>query len=308
MTDSNSLSASNLSVFGSAPTVDRLVDDIRDAAEHGFGTYWMPQIFGLDALTALAVATREVPDIRVGTAVIPTWPRHPMMLAQQALTLNQVAGGRLDLGIGLSHKPVVEGMWGIPFESPVGHMADYLKILMPLLCGDKVSHSGGSLTGRGEIEVRGDAPPVYVAALGEQMLNVAGRHADGTVLWMTGTETIRGHTVPTINAAAEAAGRPTPAVIAAAPVCLAESDDEVAALRERAAQEYVIYGQLPSYRAMLDREGLSGPEDLALIGDLDHIAAGFQRFLDAGTTMAVANVFGSAEQQAATRAALATLL
>lgn len=295
----------NIGIFGSSPTIDGLRADIEAAAAAGFGSYWTPQIFDLDALTAYAAIATSVPDIRLGTAVIPTYPRHPMALAQQALTVNQVADGRLDLGIGLSHKPVVEGMWGLSFDRPVKHMSDYLKILMPLLADQKVSHGGELVTGRGELGLRAEAPPVYVAALGEQMLRLAGTLADGTITWMTGPKTVADLTAPTITAAAAKAGRSAPAVITAVPVCLT---DDVDAARARAAEEYVIYGQLPSYRAMLDHEGLGGPEDLALIGDIDTIAAGLQRFADAGATTVVANPFGSQAQIDATRKGVASLL
>lgn len=299
------MSSPHVAVFGSANTVERLRADVADAAAMGFTQYWSPQIFDLDILTAFAVVAAEVPDIRLGTAVVPTYPRHPMALAQQALTVNQVAGGRLDLGIGLSHKPVVEGMWGMSFDRPVKHMSDFLKILQPLLADGAASHGGELLTGRGQIGVRADTPPVFVAALGEQMLKLAGRLADGTVTWMTGPETIRTLTAPTIAAAASDADRPTPQVVAAVPVCCT---DDVDAARARAAKDYEIYGQLPSYRTMLDREGLAGPEDLALIGSADRIAEGLQAFLDAGATTVVANAFGSSEEQAASRSAAAALL
>ena len=295
----------NLGIFGSSPTIDGLQADVEAAAAAGYASYWTPQIFDLDALTALAVIARSVPEIRLGTAVVPTYPRHPMALAQQALTVSQISGGRLDLGIGLSHKPVVEGMWGMSFDRPVKHMSDYLKILMPLLTDQAVSHGGELLTGRGQIGVRAEAPPVYVAALGEQMLKLAGKLADGTVTWMTGPKTVGDLTAPTINAAAEGAGRPKPAVIAAVPVCLT---DDVDGARSRAAKEYEIYGQLPSYRAMLDHEGLGGPEDLALIGDMDTIAAGLQAFADAGATTVVANPFGSKDEVAGARAGIAGLI
>lgn len=301
------MSEMNLGLFGSARDVDGLVADVRDAAALGYTNYWTPQIFGFDALTALAVVTREVPDIRVGTSVVPVYPRHPMALAQQALTVSQVSGGRLDLGIGLSHQPVVEGMWGLPFERPVRYMSDYLQVLMPLLAGEKVSYRGDMLTGRGEIDVPAPTPRVVVAALGAQMLKLAGRLADGTVTWMTGPTTIAELTVPTITASADAAGRATPEVIAAAPVCVVDDPTEVAALRERASKQYVVYGTLPSYRAMLDREGLAGPEDLAIIGTIDQVADGLGRYVDAGATMVVADVFGNREQRAATKAALAEL-
>lgn len=295
----------NLGIFGSSATISGLCADVRAAADAGFASYWTPQIFDLDALTALAVVAGDVPEIRLGTAVVPTYPRHPMALAQQALTVNQAAEGRLDLGIGLSHKPVVEGMWGLSFDRPVKHMSDYLKVLMPLLTEQRVSHGGELVTGRGELGLRAEAPPVYVAALGEQMLKLAGRHADGTITWMTGPKTVGDLTSPTITAAADEAGRPSPAVIAAVPVCLT---DRVEDARARAAVDYAIYGQLPSYRAMLDHEGLAGPEDLALVGDLDTIASGLQRFVDAGATTVVVNPFGDGDQVAATRSAVASLL
>jgi len=294
----------NIALFGSADTVAGLKADIAAAAAEGYSSYWTPQIFGLDALTAIAVISQSVPDIRIGTAVVPTYPRHPMALAQQALTVSQVSGGRLDLGIGLSHKPVVEGMWGMSFDRPVRHMSDYLKVLMPLLHDQAVSYGGELLTGRGEIGVRATAPPVLIAALGEQMLKLAGKLADGTVTWMTGPKTIAGLTAPTINNAAEAAGRKQPQVISAVPVCVTSN---VEAARDRAAKEYAIYGQLPSYRAMLDREGYDGPADLALIGDASQLGAGLQRFSDAGATTVVASPFGNADELAETRATLARL-
>ena len=186
----------------------------------------MPQIFGMDALTAIAVAAKNVPNIRVGTSVIPTYPRHPMVLAQQALTTQSVIGGRLELGIGLSHQPVVEGMWGISFDKPVRHMSDYLSILTPLLNDSTVSYKGESIIGRGEITPPpADAPPVLVAALGPQMLRLAGRLADGTITWMTGPETIRTLTAPTISEGSRKAGRPAPQVAMGLPVCVTSDVD-----------------------------------------------------------------------------------
>ena len=164
-----------LGIFGSSRNVEDLKKQVQEANDLGYSTFWTPQIFNLDALTALAVVAESVEGIRLGTSVIPTYPRHPMMLAQQALTVNQVSNGRLDLGIGLSHKPVVEGMWGISFDAPVGHMSDYLQILMALLHDGTISHGGKHLTSRGGIDVPADAPPVLVAALGPQMLKLVGR-------------------------------------------------------------------------------------------------------------------------------------
>ena len=294
-----------LGIFGSSRNIDDLKKQVQVANNLGYSTFWTPQIFNLDALTALAVIAESVEGIRLGTSVIPTYPRHPMMLAQQALTVNQVSNGRLDLGIGLSHKPVVEGMWGISFDAPVGHMSDYLKILMALLHDGTISYGGKHLTSRGGIDVPADAPPVLVAALGPQMLKLVGRVADGTVTWMTGPETIRNHISPIINAAAEEAGRPVPQVIAAVPVCIT-SDLDIA--EEYAKRDFGFYGDLPSYRAMLEREGLANSWDIALSGSFEEVAEGLQKYSDSGGTQVVAAVYGPDEAREQTVSELAKLM
>ena len=294
-----------LGIFGSSRNIDDLKKQVQEANALGYSTFWTPQIFNLDALTALAVIAESVEGIRLGTSVIPTYPRHPMMLAQQALTVNQVSNGRLDLGIGLSHKPVVEGMWGISFDAPVGHMSDYLQILMALLHDGTISYGGKHLTSRGGIDVPADAPPVLVAALGPQMLKLVGRVADGTVTWMTGPETIRNHISPIINAAAEEAGRPVPQVIAAVPVCIT-SDRDIA--EEYAKRDFGFYGDLPSYRAMLEREGLANSWDIALSGSFEEVAEGLQKYSDSGGTQVVAAVYGPDEAREQTVSELAKLM
>ena len=294
-----------LGIFGSSRNIDDLKKQVQVANNLGYSTFWTPQIFNLDALTALAVIAESVEGIRLGTSVIPTYPRHPMMLAQQALTVNQVSNGRLDLGIGLSHKPVVEGMWGISFDAPVGHMSDYLQILMALLHNGTISYGGKHLTSRGGIDVPADAPPVLVAALGPQMLKLVGRVADGTVTWMTGPETIRNHISPIINAAAEEAGRPVPQVIAAVPVCIT-SDLDIA--EEYAKRDFGFYGDLPSYRAMLEREGLANSWDIALSGSFEEVAEGLEKYADSGGTQVVAAVYGPDETREQTVSELAKLM
>lgn len=297
----------DVGIFGFEPTVDKVVEEVAVAAGQGFSSFWVPQIFGFDALTALAIAGREVPEIKLGTSVIPTYPRHPMMLAQQALTVTQVIGAdRLQLGIGLSHKPVVEGMWGIPFDKPVRHMREYLDLLGPMLHEQRVSAAHETLTARGQLTIpQATAPAVLVAALGPQMLKITGRLADGTITWMTGAKTIAELTVPTISEAAAEAGKPAPQIVVGLPVCIT---DDVDAARERAAKEFEIYGTLPSYRAMLDNEGLNGPEDLALIGDPSEIRDRLAEFEAGGMTTFAASAFGGTDERAATREFLQTLL
>jgi F420-dependent oxidoreductase-like protein len=288
-------------------TVDQVVDGARRAEADGFDSFWVPQIFGLDALTALAVVAREVPRIELGTSVVPTYPRHPMALAQQALTVNSIADGRLTLGIGLSHQPVVEGMWGIPFDKPVRHMREYLSAMMPLLEHGSGRFAGETLTARGDLSIRDRRRPgVVVAALGEQMLRVTAAMADGTLTWCTGPKTLAAHTVPTLRAAADEAGRDATRVIAALPVCVT---DDVASAQERASVVFAIYGQLPSYRAMLDREGAAGPADIVIAGSAAECAERIAALADVGVTDFAAVEFSSdPDEAAATRAMLCGLL
>lgn len=294
----------DIGIFGFQPSVNQLKAELESVASQGFSSFWMPQIFGLDALTALAYAAADV-DLEVGTSVIPTYPRHPMMLAQQALTTAQAVKGSVALGIGLSHQPVVEGMWGLPFDKPVRHMKEYLSALMPLLHDKSASFAGETITSRGAIEVDAPAPPVLVAALGPQMLKLTGRLADGTITWMVGPKTLAELTTPVISEAAAEAGRGAPRVVAGCPVCVT---DDVDSARERASTEYAIYGQLPSYRAMLDREGIDGPADLAIIGSAAEVADRINGFGDAGVTTFAASEFGTSDERAATREALRAML
>jgi len=260
-----------IGIFGSQndSTVDGVVAEAKRAEADGFASYWQSQIFGLDALSTLSVVGREVPRIELGTSVIPTYPRHPMMLAQQALTTNQASGGRLCLGIGLSHQVVIEGMLNMSFDKPVRHMKEYLCILMPLIHDRKVSFAGETLTTHAELTInKAQSCDVVVAALGPQMLKLAAAMTQGTLTWCTGPETLRTLTVPTINSAAEQLGKPKPRVIAALPVCVTKDVDGA---RARAAQVFAVYGQLPSYRAMLDHEGVAGPADVAIIGSASEV-------------------------------------
>jgi len=284
----------------------KLRDDLQRAADDGFTSAWLSNIFGLDALTALAVAGSQVPGIEVGTAVVPTYPRHPAALAQQARTVAAAVDGRLVLGIGLSHKIVIDDMYGYDFGRPVLHMREYLAVLVPLLNGEPASFSG--LTVRANIGLTTPSPgrvPVVVAALGPQMLRLAGEQADGTVLWMTGPVTVRDHIVPVITAAAAAAERPSPRVVCLLPVCVTSDLD---AARERAAKVFAIYGELPSYRAMLDREGAAGPADVAIVGDEDVVAAQISALAEAGVTDFVAGEYTGGADGTRTRALLRTLL
>lgn len=283
-----------------------LEDQIRQAAEQGFTSAWLANIFALDALTALAVAGRNVPGIELGTAVVPTYPRHPAALAQQAITTHLALGERLVLGIGTSHKVVVEGAFGYSFDRPARHMREYLAALVPLLQDGQVNVEGETITAR--YQMTGprpqQAPSVLLAALAPRMLELAGTYADGTILWMTGPATIRDHIAPVLGAAALAAGRPTPRIVCTLPVCV--TTDEGAA-RMRADKVFAMYGRLPSYRAMLDREGASGPGGVAIVGDEAAVTDQIGALAEIGVTDFVAAEFARGEEAEHTREALGRL-
>ena len=282
-----------------------LSGQIRQAAADGFASGWLSNIFGLDALTALAVAGRGVPGIELGTAVVPTYPRHPGALAQQALTAAAALDGRLTLGIGPSHKIVIEDMFGYSYERPARHVREYLAVLGPLLAGQPADFTGETLSGHVGLTVPVPGRvPLLLAALAPRMLKLAGEHADGTVLWMTGPATVASHVVPAITAAARSAGRPDPRVVCILPVCVTSDPDGA---RERAARAFSIYGQLPAYRAMLDREGAAGPADVAIVGDEGAVGAQVSRLADAGVTDFVALEYAKGDDAARTRGFLRSL-
>jgi 5,10-methylenetetrahydromethanopterin reductase len=290
-----------------ASALTQMADDLRQAADDGFASAWMANIFGLEALTALAVAGSQAPGIEVGTAVVPTYPRHPAVLAQQAMTAALALGpGRLTLGIGLSHQIVIESMYGYSFEKPARHMREYLSVLLPLLDGTAVSVDGSTLSAHiGLTTPRAERVPVLLAALAPQMLKLAGELTDGTVLWMTGPATVRDHVIPAITAAATAAGKDSPRVVCILPVCVTSNE---AAARASAAEEFAIYGQLPSYRAMLDKEGAAGPADVSVIGDEDEVTAQIMALAEAGVTDFVALQFAGGDDYQRTRGLLKKII
>ena len=290
---------------GDSP-VDKFVAQLVALRDEGFGRVWATQMpYDADAMTVLAVAFREVERIELGTAVVPIQIQHPMLMAQRALTLNLISGGRFILGIGLSHQIVSEGMWGVPWEKPVRRLREYLNGLLPLLAGEPADASGATVTARGALRIpNAPAPEVYVAALGPQMLRLAGQRSAGTVTWMTGPKTLAGHIGPTLREAAAEAGRPDGAVSVAAALPVSVTDDTDAA-RAQAASQFAIYGQLPSYRAMFDREGLAAPEDAALIGDEATVSQRIDEIRAAGVDEFIGIAFDSdAEVRARTRAVL----
>lgn len=292
-------------VRGPAPW-DVVVDQVQVAAAAGFATAWSSQALGWDALTAIGLAAAAVPDIAVGTAVVPVPQRHPMVLAAQALTVQAAVGARLTLGVGVGVGAMVSGMFGLPTDRPVQRMREYLTVLGPLLRGHSVDLRGDTLTAVGAVTLPAGvaAPSVLVAAMGPRMVRLAGELSDGAVTWMTGPKTLGEHIVPLITKAASAAQRPAPRIVAGLPVCVTDAPDDV---RARIAEQFALAAQVPEYRATLDREGAAGPQDVAIVGTETRVTQALTRLRDAGVTEFMAAPYGTAAEQRRTIELLADL-
>lgn len=295
-----------LSGTGEESPIDATIANLAMLRDEGFERVWMSQMpYEPDLLTILAVALHEVDGIEVASGVVPIQNQHPMNLAQRALTVSLASGGRFILGLGMTHALVTEGMWGIPWDKPVRRLNEYLDGLLPLLAGKAAVAEGQTVTTRGTLMIAGaPAPEVYIAALGPQLLRIAGKRTRGTCTWMTGPKTLAGHVAPTLRQAAADAGRSESEVRVASSLPVSVTDD-VDGLRKQAAEVFAVYGQLPSYRAMLDREGYAGPEDAAIIGDEATVRGRLDELAAAGVDEYVAAAFDAdPEGRARTRALL----
>ena len=284
---------------------------ISDAEEDGFDSYWLPQHFGADMLTVIAMAGMQTSRIELGTAVVPIYTRHPVALAQQALTAQVSLGGRLTLGIGVSHRSTVEDWLGLSYSRPVRYIEEYLAVLRPLLHETGVDFHGEDFQVCGELQMP-DADmvtcPVVMAALGPRMLEIAGRLADGTVTWMTGPTMIRDHVVPRINASAAEAGNATPRVCVGMPIAVTDNPDRARARADRLFQHYAA---LPSYRSMLEREGVDSPGGIAIVGDEAAVEEQIRILAEMGATDLLATIFPVDDSQTSvlrTRALLQSLV
>lgn len=292
---------------GPAPSVQSIVEQAQRAEATGFSTFGMANIFSHDAMGALTLAGAQTERIELMTAVVPTYPRHPHAMAQQALTVQAAAGGkRFVMGIGLSHKIVIENMFGYSFDRPARHMKEYLDVLLPLLNGDPVKTDGEHYRGQVNLEIPDAETPVscMLAAMGPAMLRLAGARTDGTILWMTAANVVESYIAPTMNAAADEAGRPHPRIVVGLPVMLSSDVD---AARATAAEQFANYERLPSYRSMLDKQGAAHPEDVAILGAEEQIETQLRQLKEAGTTDFVGVVFGSEDERSRSEEFLGSL-
>ncbi len=275
--------------------IENIINEVKDFEARGFASAWFANIIGVgfEALSTIAIVARETSTIELGSSVVPIYAHHPVALAQQALTVQAAAQGRLTLGIGASHPPVVEGMLGLSYKKPASRMREYLDVLLPLVADSKTSVKFEGDFYRAKCRMKVDnaqTVPVLMAALGPVMLGLAGRRANGTITWMTGPRTLESHTFPRITEAAAEAGRPAPRIVAGFPIALTNDPDNARAVSDK---RFTIYGQLPSYRAMLDREGWRGPGDASLVGDEATLRAELRRLEEVGVTDLFASPFES---------------
>jgi F420-dependent oxidoreductase-like protein len=267
---------------GGTLTPDEVVQRVVEDENDGFDAAWFGQVFNGDSLTLVALAGARTSRIELGTSVIPTYTRHPFAMAQQAMTVQAACGGRFTLGIGPSHGVVVENMWGMSYDRPAVHVREYLSVLLPLVQEGRVAFKGELYSVNAGIGVKGGSPvSVMISALAPVMLRLAGTLTDGTITWMTGPKTIETHVAPSINLAAQEAGRPAPRVVVGLPIAV---HDDVAAARELAGKAFAMYGTLPNYRRVLDREGAPGPAEVAIVGDERAVEQQLRDLAAAGAT------------------------
>ncbi|WET76532.1 TIGR03564 family F420-dependent LLM class oxidoreductase [Amycolatopsis sp. QT-25] len=274
-----------LLVTSGAFTAADLTAEAAKAKARGYHSAWTnQQPGGWDPIAVLAAMPDSPPEL--GTAVVPTYPRHPVVMATEALTAQALTGGRFTLGIGPSHEWVMTGQFGLPYEAPARHTREYLEVLRPLLRGEHVKYSGRFFTIDTQLAITAPEPPVLVAALGPRMLEVTRELADGTIgLWLQ-PRLVADYLVPRLGDGAR--------VVMSVPVSVTTDPDGV---RENFARDLAIVNELPAYRAALDRGGLSGPGDTVVAGDEEAVAAELRRYADAGVTDLIAAPAGDPQER-----------
>ncbi len=255
----------------------------------GVQQIWMTQSTPLpDTLTTFAAAAVQTQRIRMGTAIVPTYPRHPLALAQQILTLHDLAPERVRLGIGPSHRPVIEGVYGLAMPTPMEHLSEYVGILRAILWDGKIEHTGRFYTIKTSFP-RTPRTPILISALREGAYYVAGEVADGAISWVSPVPYLLNRAFPALRAGATRAARAVPPLIAHIPVALSQDRPAVLAA---ARKQIGRYGRLPFYANMFAEAGFPVSEDgtmsdelldsLVVSGSETDVKARLTELLDAG--------------------------
>ncbi|MBM9623519.1 LLM class F420-dependent oxidoreductase [Streptomyces zhihengii] len=268
--------------------VDASVLLAREAAEAGLRSAWFGQTFGADSPQLAALVGRAVPGLQVGTSAIPVFGRHPLVVSGQAQTAQAATHGRYHLGLALGTKLLTEGGFGLPFERPIARLREFLLALRQLTREGEADFRGELLTAVTPVPARVPGAeggvPLLVAAMGPQALRVSGELADGILPYLAGPRALADHIVPALVAAAEAAGRPAPRVVA---LVHGVVTDDVERVRRKATEQLAFYEQIPSYARVVELSGARRASDVAVIGDEKTVAAEVRRYRDAGATEVV---------------------
>ena len=288
-----------IGLTGGGSSVDKVVEQARRAEADGFTSLWYASLVTGDPLVAIAIAGRETARIELGTAVLQTYPCHPLLQANRvASAVDAMRRPGFTLGIGPSHEPLIRGVFGMSYDHPGRSTEEYVRILTGVLRGETVDFEGRDWSAHtaGRTAKLAHPVPVLVSALGPRLLRVAGELADGTVLWMAPAKAIESHIAPKVRAAASAAGRPAPRIVAGLPVAV---HDDVTEARSAAAATSAMYAGMAAYRRILDLGGAASPADAALVGNEASVRAQLQGLLDAGATDIWAAVFAVGDDKAA---------
>ncbi len=294
---------------GSGQTVDRIIGQVERAEADGFTSLWYSSGTAGDPLVAIALAGRATSTIELGTSVLQTYTCHPVLQASRAAAVVAAIGtpGRFTLGVGPSHRPVVEGMQGLSYDTPGRHTDEYVQIVTALLRGEPVRFAGEEfrVNAAAPALVDGAAVPVLVAALAPRLLRVAGQQAAGTITWMANATSIERFVAPRIRKAAADAGRPEPRIVAGLPVAV---HDDVAEAKAVAAEAFAMYGTLPNYQRILAHGDAAGPADAAIVGNEASVTGQIEALFAAGATDVWAAPFPVGDDRSASTARTRALL
>jgi len=283
--------------------MDESVARARLAERLGYESVWVTQLpDARDASLVIAAYAAATGKVKLGTGVLPLYPRHPTAMTQMAATLDELTHGRFILGLGVSHKVTVEGMWGMRLESPVDAMREYLDIVRTSLRDGGCDFEGRYFTARWRYSgPRPDSLPIMISALNPRMLELAGELTDGIVLWMCAPQYIERHVIPAVRAGREKAGKSMEGfeVVAAVPVSLTS---DRAGAQEVFRRTVGTYSALPYYRKMLDASGYAEQlaagdptnamlDDLAGLGDERQVRDAVRRYREAGVTLPAVGPF-----------------
>lgn len=295
-----------LGLTGGGSTVERMIEQAGEAEAAGFTSLWYAGAIGGDPLAAMAVAGRATGSIELGTSVLQTYPCHPVLQARRATAVADAMGRGFTLGVGPSHRPVIENYYGLSYEHPGRHTEEYVTILTTLLRGDAVDFEGEDF----RVHIPAGPPsahpiPVLVAALAPRLIRVAGEKADGVILWMANARAVETHVAPRLRRAAGGRQGAGQRIVVGLPVAVHPDEAEG---REAAAAQFAGYGVLPNYRRILDLGGAAGPAEAAIVGDEASVRAQIQAIFDAGGTDLWAAPFAVGTDRRASRERTRALL